>query len=240
MKLQLPKHCSGFVLLVAVAMAGAAVAAEEEPASVSAVWRTQEIAFTLFGGGGLYTCGALEQKIRGILLDLGVRDDLAVKISACLNEFRRGAATGNTRAVGQPSSAGFEVNGSADPYVTIVLSSVFAATPEVLREVEALRGEEELKSRVRGDETADAGQAVRLLAQSKQVRFTGRTKYLDPGDCDLIAQLSANVFSRLDVRILRDGSTCHRRSFSLRMGQPNLLVETLVPLKVEEPEPPPQ
>jgi len=238
MKLHYPNRCAGIGALAIAVMASAMpVGAEEAPAGISAVWRKQEISFTLFGGGSVYTCGALEQKIRAILLDLGARDDLEVNISACLNEFRRGAAAGNTRAVGQPSTTGFEVQGSTDPHVNIVLSSVVAATPEVLREVEALRSQEELKSRVRGEEGVGPDQTSRLLAESKQVRFSERTRYLDAGDCDLLTQLSANVFSRMDVKILRNASTCHRRSISMRTGQASLLVETLLPLKVAEAQP---
>ena len=237
-----PNQSAGIVSLVIFAMAGAvAVAAEEEPAEkepagISAVWRKHEFAFTFAGGGGVYTCGALQQKIRAILLAVGARDDLEVNISACLNEFRRGVATAS-RSAGMQSSPGFEMQGTTDPYVTISMSSVAAATPEVLREMEALRSQDELKARVLGETGADADKAVRLLAESKQVRFTGRTRYLDPGDCDLLTQISANVFSQMDVKILRDASTCHRRSISMRTGQPNLLVETLVPLQVEAPQP---
>lgn len=62
--------------LLAAATAGA------EPAQ----WKAREISFNYMGWSTLYTCVSLEEKVRGILLELGARrgSSLVVRASGCV------------------------------------------------------------------------------------------------------------------------------------------------------------
>ncbi|MEQ1580683.1 MAG: hypothetical protein ABL964_08840 [Steroidobacteraceae bacterium] len=222
------------LLVVLPLVAASSVAAEEMPATVRAVWRHQQIEFSYSGAGGVYTCAALELKLRAILKDLGARDDAAVKVQGCMDEFRSSSSTTSGRSL-TANPKGFEIGQTADPRVTLIVTTLTEATPAVLREIEAARSHEELKLRVRAEGEAATDDNLPLSARRKQVRFTGNTRYLDASDCNLVEQVRANLLPRLDARVVRAASTCNRRDFSLRLGQPNVAVEILVPVPADEP-----
>ncbi len=229
-------RCTFAGMLLAAAAAPlpcAGAARNDDPSAVRAVWKEQEIAFTYQGGGSVYTCSAIEQKIRAILLDLGSRPDPVVRVQGCVEAFRSKAVRTGTRQ----ETGTLVADEVGYPHITIAVATLFEATPAVMRDLAEHQGEQDLKARLRNVGDVDAEYAAPLAAERKRVRLNGRTKYLDPGDCDLIDQVRTQVLPKLDVRVVVNASTCYRRSFSLRLGQPNLVFETLVPSPVESPQP---
>ncbi len=221
------------VLAVMPLVTAWSAAADEKPATVRAVWRQQQIEFSYSGAGGVYTCNALVFKLRAILKDLGARDDAVVQVQGCMDEFRSSSPTTSGRTL-TANPKGFEIGQTADPHVTLLVTTLAEATPAVLRQIEAARGQEELKLRIRAEGETVTDDNLPLSAKRKQVRFTANTRYLDPSDCNLVEQVRANIFPQLDVRVVRAASTCNRRDFSLRLGQPNVAVEILVPVTADE------
>lgn len=72
-------------MFVGLAAATAVPAAEEQPAGVStpAVWKRQKLEFHYFGRTSRYSCDGLRDKVRAMLLDMGVRNDLKVIAHGC-------------------------------------------------------------------------------------------------------------------------------------------------------------
>jgi hypothetical protein len=72
------------VLLVVSLCIGASAPAAETAADTAAVWVPKEINFVYVGFTTKYTCDGLQAKMRGILLELGARDDLKVMRLGCM------------------------------------------------------------------------------------------------------------------------------------------------------------
>ena len=73
-------------LLVPVLLGLPALGAEPQPASaatVPAVWKQTKIEFHYFGRTSRYSCDGLRDKVRALLLDMGVRNDLRLRTSGC-------------------------------------------------------------------------------------------------------------------------------------------------------------
>ena len=62
----------------------------------------------------------------------------------------------------------------------------------------------------------------------KQVSLSRGKLYLEPGDCELVEQLSEKVFPKLGIRVIEDDVRCTPNQVS--MNQPRLVVEALVPV----------
>jgi hypothetical protein len=77
-----------FNLAAGVLLAGIgsqAPAAEPQPMSVpvAAVWKQQKLEFHYFGRTSRYSCDGLRDKVRAMLLEMGVRKDLRVIAHGC-------------------------------------------------------------------------------------------------------------------------------------------------------------
>ncbi len=69
-------------LIGALASPALASPAQADPA-LHAVWRAQHLQFTYLGVTARYTCDGLRDKVRALLLELGVRRDLKVQAIGC-------------------------------------------------------------------------------------------------------------------------------------------------------------
>jgi hypothetical protein len=216
---------------VAMLLSSASFASSDDATAIRAVWKDQEIEFT-YTGGSIYTCSAIEQKIRSILLELESLTKPEVRVQGCVEGFR----SKTVRIGARQESGTLVVDEVSYPHITIAVTTLFEATPAVMRDLAERRGEQDLKARLRPAGDVETDYSVPLPAERKLVRLNGRTKYLDPGDCDLIEQVRTQVLPKLDVRAVTNSNTCNRRNFSLRLGQHNVTFETLVP-KTAEPEP---
>jgi len=192
------------------------------PDGVPAVWMDQEIVFHYTHAGGVYSCSALERKLRSILTELGAVQPVNITLKSCSAGMRK--ATAVTR------QGEMLPDGSVTPRITLSIRSLVPRTPEALAALSAVRSREELKAMVRGQGGPDPSYGMPVPAEWRQVRLSPRTPYLDRTDCDLIRQLRSQVFTKMAVRVIRDAGTCDRQSLSLRLAQPNLDVEALVPV----------
>jgi hypothetical protein len=76
---------AGLAMLCVVAC-GAAAADDD---AVQAVWTAKQLRFTYMGFTSKYSCDGLRDKLRGVLLDLGARDDLKLNATGCSGGFGR-------------------------------------------------------------------------------------------------------------------------------------------------------
>ncbi|MFL6547528.1 MAG: hypothetical protein ACJ8OJ_02475 [Povalibacter sp.] len=188
-------------------------AAETAPDSyrptVLAVWKPQEIGFHFQSFTTFYSCQALEDRIRMILLALGAGKDIRVRSSGC--------------EMGKIAKL---------PFVRIRLSSPVEATPQVLEELKATRSTRELTARVRGERAPDDEE--RFDAYWKPVSLFRSKLRLDPGDCALVEQLQREVFPKLAVRVTKDQVNCMPNQVSMTM--PRMELEALVPVEQAAPK----
>lgn len=202
---------------VALAVAGfafngafAAEAPAEAPVQeVSAVWKTQEISFFFQSFTTFYSCRSLEDRVRQLLIELGVDPGLTVRTTSCFNnEIAR------------------------LPHVKISVTSPVEATPEALAELEKTRSTRELTARVRGERMVEP--TAQFPAHWKPVSLSRGSFRLEPGDCELVDQLKRHVLPKLSIRIVKDNMACTPGQNS--MGQPRLEVEALTAMpKPDEP-----
>ncbi len=173
-------------------------AAESRPA-VAAVTRSQDIDFYFQSFTTFYSCRSLEDRVRQLLLELGV-ESIKVKVSSCFgNEIAR------------------------FPHVRMQVSSPVEATPEILAEFEKTRSTRELAARVRGERPVEVTE--QYPAYWKPVSLSRGSFRLESGDCELIDQIKRKVLPKLAIRVVKDDVSCIPNQVSL--GQPRLEVEAL-------------
>lgn len=169
--------------------------------TVSAVWKTQEIDFHYQSFTTFYSCQALEDRVRQVLLALGaMKEGLAVVASGCPG--------------GQIARM---------PFVRIRVTSPVEATPQVLAELEETRSTRELAARVRGERPPDIAQ--QFPAHWKAVSLYRGKVALEAGDCSLVEQLRRSVFPKLAVRVVKENINCTPNQ--INMGRPRLEMEAL-------------
>lgn len=177
-------------------------AAGAEP--VQAIWKHQEIAFYFQSFTTFYSCTGLEGKLERIMRELGVHAKVRVRSADC------------------PSSV------ARMPRVVMAVIGPVEATPEALAERDKNKSVRELTQRVRGKGKSEnpLDSLEQFPAQWRRVALSRGRLDLQPGDCELIEELTKKVLPKLAVRIVNDDVQCSPNQLTL--GQPRLEVESLV------------
>jgi len=168
-------------------LVGGSVAAMEPvsvPEPVVATWKEAQIDFTYIGRTSFYTCDSLREKVARILRAAGARDDLVVSSFGCFgpSDFDR-----FTR-------------------VRIKASVPVVAEPGGLAPEE--RSRRELVSRVRGEQPSEEELLGQFPAAWQTVKFSGRSRIVDDGDCELLEQMAYSVFKPLGIEVVRGNNRC--------------------------------
>jgi hypothetical protein len=204
----MPRHQCRLSALAAFAtlLMAAAVAAEEQPQPVQAIWKPQEITFYFQSFTTFYSCSGLENKLERLLKSLGVTADVKVRAAEC------------------PS-------GTAQmPRVVMKVTAPVEATPDALAERDKDKSTRDLSARVNGKEAeqALAKSLEQFPAQWRRVSLSRGKLDIEPGDCELIDELRRKVLPKLAIRIVKNNLQCSPNQLTL--GQPQLEVEALVAL----------
>jgi hypothetical protein len=147
---------------------------------VEAVWRAQRVTFHYRSEGKIYRCDNLEHKIRGILAQLGARDQIVVRSIAC-HDFATVAR------------------------VEVIMESPVVATEENIREITRYDTEDELIARVRGVTLPNPEELERFPAVWESIALQRAPRiYLETGDCALVQQLRRQVLPKMSVQIVKD------------------------------------
>jgi hypothetical protein len=242
------QRCTGLALTL-LAATGPALGAEagaNEP--ITAVYKAHEISFQYRGASRLYSCPELEQRVALILIGIGARDDVKVNARNCNLGFmpeeevtfdptfgrdrsRMDDRWGGSARMRDPMS-GREQSTSIRAEVMFPVE----VTQKVLDELEKDKSRRELVSRVTGNAAAAFNDPILFEAQRQEVTLSHKTMRLQAEDCDLLEQMSQQVFRRLNVRVVRRGFNCE----GLSRIPPQVTVEALLPTGRLKPMPDPE
>jgi hypothetical protein len=195
------------MLLAVTASAPAQAIATGEDAApvVNAVRVEREVELVYMGFTSYYSCDGLRDKVRRVLVDLGLGDGLKVSTRGCI------------RVTGPETM----------PSVRIVAQVPVEATPEVLAQLESEAGKRELVARAKGVAPAEA--TAQFPVRRRRVEFEADPLGdLQEGDCELVEQLRDRVFPKLGVKVVEDRTQCAPRQ--VRLGSIHTVVEVLEPV----------
>lgn len=193
------------MLLAAAAAAQAVASAGDAAPVVNAIRVEREVDLVYMGFTSYYSCDGLRNKVRRVLVDLGMGDGLKVSARNCIR------------------MTGPEVM----PSLHIVARVPVEATPELLAQIESEAGKRELVARVKGVAPEEA--TAQFAARRKRVELEADPLGdLREGDCELVEQLRDRVFPKLGVTVVEDRTQCSPRQVSL--GSIHTVVEVLEPL----------
>lgn len=171
-----------FVMLPGGRLAAMEPAPAPEP--VVATWKEAQIDFTYIGRTSFYSCESLRQKVAAILKEAGARDDLVVRDVGCFGSF------------------------AADPFSRVRIKAAVPVVAEPGGLTPEERSRRELVFRVRGEQPSEQELLGQFPATWQTVRFTGRSRIVDDGDCELLEQMSYSVFKPLGIEVLRGNNRC--------------------------------
>lgn len=233
-------------LLSAASLMLTGTALADEP--VTAVYKVQELSFQYRLPRYSQPCHDLQARVANILLAVGARDDIKVDVRNCdaymigdddmmdpmpgrssdpfdradpfernNDPFNRGSSTFRNSNTERRQSA----------LIRVRLQMPVEMTPAVMKEVEKDKSRRELVSRVTRNPSAAMNDPVLFEAQRREVTLSSKTVRLKPEDCELLEQMSTQVFRKLDVKVTRRTASCGPGNSS--RIPPQMDVEALLP-----------
>ncbi|PZN30569.1 MAG: hypothetical protein DIU71_11925 [Proteobacteria bacterium] len=152
---------------------------------VEAIWSVQELDFHFQATHAYYTCGGLTDKIQRILLAVGARPNLSVRMHCPASPLITSA------------------------HVRIVLTTPVRATAENVRKATTFDSRERLAARLLKVRLPTAADLEHFPAEWRDVAFSrGDLVRLEPGDCELMTQLREQVFTKLALRMSERPPRC--------------------------------
>ncbi|MET0986906.1 MAG: hypothetical protein ABW034_16035, partial [Steroidobacteraceae bacterium] len=206
-----------------------------------AVWKEREIDFLYRSSTNIYDCSTLRDRVRSILVAVGARPDVEVKVSNCDHFISPQDEPRNDRmdTWHNPSDpwrtqSDWSRSGRLDndrtseqqANVRIRLMTPVEVTPQVLEEQKKEKTRRELVARVTGNRDAINQATGQFPAQWQSVTLSRSTIGLEPEECELLDQMSTSVFRKLGIREVAKGMVCNPRQTS-RIA-PKLTVEALM------------
>ena len=216
--------------------------------TVTAVYKVQELSFQYRLPRYSQPCQDLQARVANILLAVGARDDIKVDVRNCdaymigdddmmdpmpgrssdpfdradpfersNDPFNRSSSTFRNPATERRQSA----------LIRIRLQMPVEMTPAVMKEVEKDKSRRELISRVTRNPGASMNDPILFEAQRQEVTLSSKTVRLKPEDCELLEQMSSQVFRKLNVKVTRRTASCGPRDSS--RIPPQMDVEALLP-----------
>jgi hypothetical protein len=226
-----------------VLLAGTALA----DGTVTAVYKVQELSFQYRLPRYSQPCHDLQARVANILLAVGARDDIKVDVRNCdaymigdddmmdpmpgrsSDPFDRADPFERSNDPFNRSSSTFRNPASErrqSALIRIRLQMPVEMTPAVMKEVEKDKSRRELISRVTRNPGASMNDPILFEAQRQEVTLSSKTVRLKPEDCELLEQMSSQVFRKLDVKVTRRTASCGRDSSRI---PPQMDVEALLP-----------
>lgn len=234
-------------LLSATALMLAGGASADTP--ITAVYKVQELSFQYRLPRQAQPCHELQARVANILLAVGARDDIKVDVRNC-DAYMIGDDDMMDPMPGRSSS---DPSDRADPFernndpfnrsnsafgnaarerrqtasIRIRLQMPVEMTPAVMKEIEKDKSRRELVSRVTRNPAASMNDPILFEAQRQEVTLSSRTVRLRAEDCELLEQMSNQLFRKLDVKVTRRTASCGPRDSS--RIPPQMDVEALLP-----------
>ncbi|MET0659666.1 MAG: hypothetical protein ABW110_16080 [Steroidobacteraceae bacterium] len=211
----------------------------QEP--ITAVWKEREIDFLYRSSTNIYECGTLRDRVRSILVAVGARPDMDVKVSNCDHftapqDDPRNDRMDTWQNPSDPwhTQSDWSRNGRLDndrtneqqANVRIRLMTPVEVTPQVLEEQKKEKTRRELVARVTGNRDVINQATGEFPAQWQSVTLSRSTIGLEPEECELLDQMSTSVFRKLGIREVAKGMVCNPRQTS--HIAPKLTVKALI------------
>jgi hypothetical protein len=216
--------------------------------TVTAVYKVQEVSFQYRLPRYSQPCHDLQARVANILLAVGARDDIKVDVRNC-DAYMIGDDEMMDPMPGRssdPFNRADPFERSSDPFnrssstyrnpaserrqsaqIRIRLQMPVEMTPAVMKEVEKDKSRRELISRVTRNPGASMNDPILFEAQRREVTLSSKTVRLKPEDCELLEQMSSQVFRKLDVKVTRRTASCGPSDAS--RIPPQMDVEALLP-----------
>jgi hypothetical protein len=170
---------------------------------LDAVWRMQQFNFHFRATRGhFHSCSSLQSKISTIMEAVGA-GSVIVKLGCNPRDL-----TDNT-------------------YASVAAAMPQEATPENVQAATTFDSRQELVARMRQIDLPTQNDIVRFSAEWRTVSIMAiRGMHLGPEDCNLLEDLSAQIFPHLSVRVVRQRFSCGEGL--VRPVRPVFIVQALV------------
>jgi hypothetical protein len=185
-------------LLAPLLVAGALQGAETP--AVQAVWKPVDLQFSYHGFTTSYSCDGLEWRMQAILKAIGAHPETRVSATGCPTN-------------GPSDHAFIHISGA---FPVIAADAPKPASKDKSRE--ELLKRLGVKSGVDQDQFPATEQVIDLSRE--------RTAGLQPGDCELIEQLTRDVFPKLGIKIVEGDKRCFPNQVPI--STPRLKVSALI------------
>ena len=216
-----------------VATTTGAAAQQGEDGSTPAIWRIQSVPFEFRGDTVSYTCESFKKKVRAVLMSVGVHSSMIVQARcapAAQAPFVRApdSAKFGRESEGISSSAAFRMTAlSTRISATIALAAPAIASEENIREATTFNTEQKLVARVNKEELPTQTEIPVFPAVWAAIELNGGgDAWFESSDCELLRQLSKQVFPKLGVQVTKTKLVCSASVTS----KPSVAVRALVPM----------
>jgi hypothetical protein len=202
--------------------------AQKAPEPKAAVWKIREATFTYRSSVAIFSCSALEGRVKALLRAVGARDDVEVRANDCdeftsppedsVNPLMRQQTDPFMRQRSRPSRTQLA-------HIRVRVLMPTEVTPEILAELDKDKSRRELVSRVTGNSAMAHDDPMIFAAEWQPVTLSHKTVDLDPVECELLEQMGTSAFRQLGLKVVRTVS-CPRNDVS--HIPPRMIVEALV------------
>lgn len=203
----------------------------DESGAVQAIWLAQNVPFEFRGERVAYTCEAFKQKVRAVLMAVGVHSSLIVELRCGpVVPQASGRPRTGSRFSDEPESAPVvptRLSGMSSRISTrIALAAPAIASEENIREATTFDAQERLLAKTRGEELPTASTIPVFPAVWAPIELNSKSDpWMEADDCELLRQLSQQVLPKIGVQVTRK-LMCSAQKIS----RPSLEVKALVPM----------
>lgn len=201
------------IFLVATAARSQSLERDDDPitldrSAIQAIWMVQNVPFEFRGDTIGYTCDTFKKKVRAILIAVGVHTSMIVearcppaRLEPTMPTRRQSLFRGEVDNV--VSNSGMTARTSSRISASISFAAPALATDENIRLTTTFDAQERLVAQVKGEELPTASNIPVFPAIWAPIELTSRSDpWLQPNDCELLRQLSAQVFQKIAVEPL--------------------------------------
>ena len=236
----LPIRASASALLMTFTFARAVVAQDTATAqegagdipAVHAIWLSQNVPFTYRGEKTAYTCEMFKEKVRAVLVAVGVHASLIVELrcDAVLpvpqQTGRRPTPALIAGEVENVVSRPTHISGTSARISTrIALAAPAVANDKNIHAATTFDAEQHLLAKVTNKELPTPSTIPVFPAAWMAIELHGKNNaWLEADDCDLLRQLSQQVLPTLGIKVTRK-VICS----GAKLAKPSLNVEALIP-----------
>jgi hypothetical protein len=185
-------------LLAPLLVVGALQGAETP--TVQAVWKPVDLQFSYHGFTTSYSCDGLEGRMRAILQALGAHPQTRVSATGC------------------------PTNGPSDHAFVHISGAFPVLAADAPKPAPADKSRDELLKRLGVKSGVDQDQfpATEQVIDLSRERIAG----LQPGDCELMEQLTREVFPKLGIKVIEGDKSCFPNQVPI--STPRLKVSALI------------